>query len=99
MVWFDFVHRNVGWDMREIHRELLQRVAGASYVAVDYTECIVPTIGIRETINITVPLDGSMPPEFKTMIDNGASFDEMAPWLMLYSIMLHTCVLVPVVAA
>jgi hypothetical protein len=36
------------------------------------------------------PTDGSLPKEFQDRIDAGASWDEMAPWLIMYSIIRET---------
>lgn len=77
--------------MRILDEPSLIAVSGAAYVTADYTHSAGPSNSSSETMYIAYfPTDGSLPKEFQDRIDAGASWDEMAPWLIMYSIIRDT---------
>lgn len=71
--------------MRALEPEFLSAVSGAAYLTADYVEVVSPSSGSYQTMAITINPDGSLPKELQEMIDNGATWEQMAPFLMLYS--------------
>ena len=72
--------------MREVVKSELNLISGAAYVTADYEHSGGPSNSTSETMYISsFPKDGSLPKEFQERIDAGASWDEMAPWLVMYS--------------
>ncbi len=77
--------------MRELEGQFLTEVSGAAYVTAEYEHSSGPGNSTSETMYISsFPTDGSLPKEFQDRIDAGASWDEMAPWLIMYSIIRDT---------
>lgn len=72
--------------MREIFGQCLNEISGAAYVTAEYEHSSGGSNGSSETMYISgFPTDGSLPRELQDRIDAGASWDEMAPWLIMYS--------------
>jgi hypothetical protein len=71
--------------MRTINLEETEYISGAAYVTADYINSSGPGNSGSETMYVTFPADGSLPKEFQDRINSGASWDEMAPWLIMYS--------------
>lgn len=77
--------------MRELEGQFLNMVSGAAYVTAEYEHSSGGSNSTSETMYISCfPTDGSLPKEFQDRIDAGASWDEMAPWLIMYSIIRET---------
>jgi len=77
--------------MRILDESSLMAVSGAAYVTADYNSSALPSNSSSEIMYIACfPTDGSLPKEFQDRIDAGASWDEMAPWLIMYSIIRET---------
>lgn len=77
--------------MRELIGESLTQVSGAAYVTAEYEHSSSSSNGSAEVMYISgFPTDGSLPKEFQDRIDAGASWEEMAPWLIMYSIIRET---------
>jgi hypothetical protein len=77
--------------MIELDCQFLTQVSGAAYVTAEYEHSSGPGSSSSETMYISCfPTDGSLPKEFQDRIDAGASWDEMAPWLIMYSIIRET---------
>jgi len=72
--------------MRLLKTDLLDRISGAACVTADYTHTEGPIVHFHDSMSITLPADGSLPPEFQARIDAGASWEEMGPFLIMYSI-------------
>jgi hypothetical protein len=75
--------------MRYLDKEILKEVSGSAYVTADYVSVVTPGISTYEHMTITFTTDGSLPPEFQKMIDDGASWEQMAPWLTMYSMIMY----------
>ena len=77
--------------MREVVKSDLNLISGAAHVTADYENSIGPSNSTSETMYISsFPKDGSLPQEFQDRINAGASWDEMAPWLIMYSMIKDT---------
>lgn len=72
--------------MLELDQYQTNLVSGAAHVVVDYVNVIGPAAHYYDSMNITLPSDGSLPPEFQARIDSGASWEEIGPFLIMYSI-------------
>ncbi len=75
--------------MRSLDLDLLDKVSGAAYVVADYTTTTGPGAHYYDSMSITLPADGSLPPEFQARIDAGASWEEVGPFLIMYSIIIN----------
>lgn len=76
--------------MQILDINLLDKVSGAAQVVVDYINVVGPATHYYDSMSITLPADGSLPPEFQARIDAGATWDEVGPFLIMYSIILDT---------
>lgn len=74
--------------MQILSKKNLREVSGRGLV-MDYTHHSSSYQYNLEPVYFTLQFDGSIPPEFQTMIDNGASFREMEPYLLIYQAVLH----------
>lgn len=72
--------------MIELNQFETEVVSGAANVVVEYHHSEGPAIHYYDSMSITIPSDGSLPPEFQARIDSGASWDEIGPFLIMYSI-------------
>ena len=74
--------------MRQLLAEQLTQVAGGE-LTMSYDHKSTHYHYDMPAVTFTLQYDGSIPPEFQTMIDDGASFHDMQPYLMIYQVVLN----------
>jgi len=70
----------------ELNINLFSQVSGGAQIVADYTHSQGPGSYFYDSMSITLPADGSLPPEFQARIDAGATWEEMGPFLIMFSI-------------
>jgi len=73
--------------MHNLSKEQIKKVSGAQIV-MSYTSETRNYHYDVPGVTFTLQFDGSIPPEFQAMIDSGASFYDMQPYLLIYQIVL-----------
>jgi hypothetical protein len=71
--------------MIQLSNDLTTQISGGSYFTADYTHTTGPSNSSYDCMHITFPTDGSLPKDFQDRIDSGASWEEIAPFLIMYS--------------